>query len=164
MLHSGGERRMGRREDGFLFEIPDVALTFNRHWHVMSRERHHCASADVGTIVSRACVYHRRRRSNFMAVEDEARSWVSINVSCQLMSADWPPQPGDTSVSSEPAGGHIVTGNRFDAGKMQLRRRRSVSSPRKLRRRDARRYALLGGRWCQWYWTDNICKIMTITL
>lgn len=46
---------MKEGEDRFLFEIPDVALTFNRHWRVVSRERHHCASADVGTIVSRAC-------------------------------------------------------------------------------------------------------------
>lgn len=154
MLRSDEGRRVGRREDWFLFEIPDVALTFNRHSRVVSRERHHCASADV----SRACA---------IVVGVVLASWplkTKLEAEFRLMfpvSADWPPQPGDTSVSSEPAGGHVVAGNRLDAGKTQLRRRRSVSLRRELRRRDARRHALLGGRRCQCYCADNICKIMT---
>lgn len=162
MLHSDEGRRLGRRENGFFFEISDVALTFNRHWRVMSRERHHCASADVERIVSHACVYRT------IVIGVVLASWplkTKPEAEFRLMfpvSADRPPQPGDTSVSSEPAGGYVVAGNRLDAGKTQLRRR-SVSPRRELRRRDVRRHALFGGRWCQWYCADNTCKIMTIT-
>lgn len=147
-------------DDGFFFEISDVALTFNRHWRVMSRERHHCASVDVERIVSHACVYRTivvgvvlASRPLKMKPEAEFRLMFPV-------SADRPPQPGDTSVSSEPAGGDVVAGNRLDAGKTQLRRR-SVSPRRELRHRDVRLYALFGGRRCQWYCADNICKIIT---
>jgi len=65
---------MSRREVGVLRDSRSTSLL--RLIDVgASRERHHCASADIGTIVLRARIYdRRRRRPSLMAVENEARS------------------------------------------------------------------------------------------
>lgn len=145
---SGGptRRQVGVVRD---FRSTSLLFTFNRRGRIASRERHHCASADVVASGRSAAV---AASASFRA------SWplktkLRVPTGCFLVSAGGRLSPiGDTSFSSEPPSGHVVPGNRLDARKTL--RRRSVTLDRD-RRRAARHHALLGGGWRQWTRADN---------
>jgi len=144
---------VGRREVGVLRDSRSTSLL--RLIGVgASRERHHCASADVGTIVC-VSVYTIVIGVVLASWPLKTKLGAASSDRCFLVSAGRLPPVGDTSFSSEPPGGHVVAGNRLDSRKTLQLRRRSVALHRD-RRRAARHHALLGGRRRQWTRADTL--------